>query len=398
MLPPQRCLIRPLHKNLCTASKTIAASLRAPGLFQRHLSSTPRPSAPYVRFDDHQPPASGATSSPWGQYGNYWNRLDRRYKAIFVVFLVSGVYYVAHLEQVPETGRWRFMNTSPEAEAKFGEAARAQIRRELHGDILPHHHPTSRRVRRVVQRILTSNDLGSVKGVGSVSQLVGLRTSGGFGEDIWGPDAESPSSSSTSIGPEKDWDVIVVNNPKIINAMAVPGMVVVFTGILPICGDEPGLSAVLSHEIGHIVARHSAERISSKTVTISILILLNLIGIDFGISKVMNDLMLELPNSRAQEREADYIGIKLMSRACYDPSASPQMFDRLDKEESKISKGSFDFDFLRTHPSSRSRVEYLKQILPEAYAIRASKPECGDLEEKALEFRDAGRGIRDLFV
>jgi hypothetical protein len=126
--------------------------------------------------------------------------------------------------------------------------------------ILDDHHPVSRHVRRVVQRILSSNGLGSVKGMDSELKVIDV-----FSGNTWGRDAERQSSSATRIGPEKDWEVIVVDDPKIVNAMATPGKlilcrtgvwmtepnsvgtVVVFTGILPVCQDEPGLSAVLSH-------------------------------------------------------------------------------------------------------------------------------------------------------
>ncbi|KAF8634312.1 hypothetical protein AX15_000973 [Amanita polypyramis BW_CC] len=215
----------------------------------------------------------------------------------------------------------------------------------------------------------------------------------GSGGEIWDPDTEQRSSSLTNMGSAKEWDVIVVNDPKMVNAMAVPGMIIVFTGILPVCGDEQGLSVVLSHEIAHVVARHAAERISSQTIMISSIILLNLIGVNFDLSRTIEDLMFKLPNSRAQEREADYIGLKLMARGCFDPKAAPKVFDRLDKIESKIGP-KFMFDFLETHPSSKSRVEYLEQLLPEAFAIRASNTECAEMEKKVCRFRNAGHEIR----
>jgi len=128
---------------------------------------------------------------------------------------------------------------------------------------------------------------------------------------------------------------------------------------------------------------------SSRTVAITVLILLDILGIDVTLSRLMHQVLLELPNSRAQEREADYIGIKMMANACYDPGAAPQMFERLRQMESKIAS-KVNLDFLQTHPSSKSRVEYLQRALPEAYAIRANVG-CTD-EETVQGFWDAGRG------
>lgn len=384
-------LSNPSHRHTCQ-NILLPRTLR---LSQRHFSSTTPNFARYVRFDDNNPYSNPKRDQEVNPHRNT-NPWDGRIKIIVVVGVLGGVYYIVHLEQVPETGRWRFMNTSAQFEAKYGEMARAQVRNELREEILPYNHPVSRHVRRVVQRILASNNLGLVKGMSSESHpsLFSPRSAiDGFGGDSWDPDKELRAATAANIGPEREWDVIVVNNPKVMNAMAVPGMTVVFTGILPICQDEQGLAAVISHEIGHIVARHTAERISSQTVVISFLVLMSLIGIDFGLSGIIKDLMLELPNSRTQEREADYIGLTLMAKACFDPKASPEMFERLDKVESKIAT-RVNLDFLQTHPSSKSRVEYLKQALPEAYAVRASNPECGDLEDKLNGFREAGHNIR----
>ncbi|PFH49167.1 hypothetical protein AMATHDRAFT_76345 [Amanita thiersii Skay4041] len=354
----------------------------------RNLTSTiPRP-ARYVRFDDLS--RSTHSNSSWSNYKKW----DGRIKLVVTGGVLGGVYYVVHLEQVPETGRWRFMNTSPQFEAKVGEYARAQARDTLQDGSLPANHPISRHVRRVVQRILTANNLGIVMGTaGPNVQFLSPRSSLNATEDgdLWDPDRElrksSPGPGST-FGPEKEWEVVVVNNPKVINAMVVPGMIVVFTGILPVCKDEPGLAAVVSH-----VARHTAERLSSQTLIFGFFFLMDILGVDFGFSRIVQKLLHELPNSRTQEREADLIGLRLMSRACFDPRASPEMFERLDKIESKLSS-RVNLDFLQTHPSSKSRVQFLEHALPEGYAIRASNPECSDLEHQIHAFQDAAQGIR----
>ncbi|KAG6830085.1 hypothetical protein H0H87_009298, partial [Tephrocybe sp. NHM501043] len=166
-------------------------------------------------------------------------------------------------------------------------------------------------------------------------------------EAAWDPDSTSH---------EKEWDVVVVNAPKIINAMATPGMVVVFTGILPVARDERGLSAVLAHaEIGHVVARHSAEALSSKIILWTLATAASLVlGIDVGATSVVQNYLFELPNSRMHELEADKIGLRLMARACFDPQASVDMFERLTRLEKDEQQTSVDF--FRTHPSGTKRV------------------------------------------
>lgn len=123
------------------------------------------------------------------------------------------------------------------------------------------------------------------------------------------------------------------------------GNVVVFTGILPICRDEDGLAAVLGHgsfhflslpfphvyslpvahaEIGHVVARHNSERYSSMKVLLALSYLLDAAGLDFGVARLLTTFLLDLPNSRTQEREADAIGLRLSAKACFRPDAAPE--------------------------------------------------------------------------
>ncbi|EDR14669.1 uncharacterized protein LACBIDRAFT_305531 [Laccaria bicolor S238N-H82] len=352
-----------------------------PPTYPRTISSTAWRNARYVRF-----------GQPTPQPRNHWDyrQWGPRVQLGAVILVLGTGYYVTHLEQVPQTGRWRFMNTSSKAEAELGEFSRDQTRREMGAQALPLNHPVTRHVRRVVSRILLASNLGTLSGETSFERETGLAGFAGFdafGRDTSHSDVDLGASAhpSETYGPTKEWEVLVVNDRKTVNALAVPGMVVVFTGILPVCQDEEGLAAVVAHEIGHVVARHTAERMSSQTVIWGLLFLLQITGLDYGLFSLFQTFLMELPNSRTQEREADMIGLRLMSRACYDPAASPSMFNRLGKIEAKISK--LNLDFLNTHPSSASRVKYLEEALPEGYSIMAANPECGGMRKQIQAFR-----------
>ncbi|KAJ8514345.1 hypothetical protein ONZ45_g8118 [Pleurotus djamor] len=238
--------------------------------------------------------------------------------------------FASSLEQVPETGRWRFIDVGPELEARLGQASRAEVHAEYRDKILPPNHPLTLHVQGIVQRILTSSNLGMVK---APHQPIFLQPSSqpvSTSEDLWGveEDAYNNAAASTSQDTnrisQRDWEVVVINDQQVVNAAASPGIVFVFTGMLPITQDDSGLAAVLSHEIGHVVARHVPERVSSQKVLFVVASVLELLGLDFGISRLLTTFLLDLPNSRAQEREADVIGLRLMAKACYDPSASPK--------------------------------------------------------------------------
>ncbi|KXN83762.1 Mitochondrial metalloendopeptidase OMA1 [Leucoagaricus sp. SymC.cos] len=349
-----------------------------PPIIIRGLRTTiPKPNSPgpvrYKRFLDQGKTENESFS---------WRRLDPRVK-LGITFLVLGGYYVANLEQVPETGRWRFMILSEKFEAQLGEMVNQQTRRELGNRILPPDHPISVHVRQVASRIIQHSDLGYVRGEPSPHQSFG---------DGWVLEDDFSRSERKPYGRHREWDVIVVNDNKVINAAANPGLIMVFTGILPICQDQQGLAAVLSHEIGHVVARHSFERIVSSFVSTIAVIILAGLGIPLEASDLAQRYLLELPNSRTQELEADLIGLRLLSRACYDPKAVPEMFERLGSIEAKM--GPRRADFFETHPSSERRVQQLKEALPEAYSILAANPECERTKGFFDRFRDRARRIR----
>ena len=134
----------------------------------------------------------------------------------------------------------------------------------------------------------------------------------------------------TGLKDKLKWEVNVVDAP-IVNAMVLPGgKIFVFTGILPVVKDENGLAAVMAHEIGHQVARHSAEKLSKTLVFFMPLVIV--LDAVFGMgqfSSAILQLGFMLPFSRKLESEADYIGLLLMAQACYDPNAAIEMWKRM---------------------------------------------------------------------
>jgi predicted Zn-dependent protease len=84
-------------------------------------------------------------------------------------------------------------------------------------------------------------------------------------------------------------------------------------------------------------------------------------------------LAFELPNGRAQESEADYIGLMMMSQSCYNPQGAISFWSRMVKVEKNAPP-----EFFSTHPSSPHRVARLNEWLPEAEQKR-SQSECGGI-------------------
>jgi metalloendopeptidase OMA1, mitochondrial len=77
-----------------------------------------------------------------------------------------------------------------------------------------------------------------------------------------------------------------------------------------------------------------------------------------GISRVLLNLVMTLPNSRKNESEADYIGLQLATAACFDPRSATGLWQRMGGAEGGGGKkDGVNVDFLSTHPSSGKRVE-----------------------------------------
>jgi len=189
------------------------------------------------------------------------------------------------------------------------------------------------------------------------------------------------------------WEVTVFKDDKTANAFALPGgKIAVYTGIFPMAKTEAGLAAVLGHEVVHALARHGAERMSQgQAASIGVQVLGTAAGIGSGNAAIGQATMAALgagaqvgvllPFSRKHESEADYIGILLAADAGYDPRESVALWERMAR-----SGGGAPTEFMSTHPSNQTRIDQLKQWMPEAMAIYQSKQPVA-----ASEFPPIGR-------
>jgi len=164
------------------------------------------------------------------------------------------------------------------------------------------------------------------------------------------------------------WEFTVIDDVQTVNAFALPGgKVAVYTGILPITRDEAGLAVVLGHEVSHVMARHSAERMSKQlSLQYGAEIFGAALGVNPEVTKTGAALLVNtilLPWDRAQESEADHLGLIYMAKAGYDPRAASEFWQRM----AEASKGrSSPPQFLSTHPSDETRIRQIEAWLPEA--------------------------------
>ena len=168
------------------------------------------------------------------------------------------------------------------------------------------------------------------------------------------------------------WDYILVDNDKVVNAWCMPGgKIAVYTGLLKVTKNIDALSIVMGHEIAHAVARHSIER-ASHAMTINLGTSVADIFLGGAINRTRNtvgrntgldifQLGIMNPFGRKQETEADYLGLIFSSLAGYNIKESVNLWKRMSEKK----KGKEPPIFLSTHPSSKQRIENLKNWISE---------------------------------
>lgn len=165
-----------------------------------------------------------------------------------------------------------------------------------------------------------------------------------------------------------DWQVAVIDDPKTLNAWCMAGgKMAIYTGIitqLSLTDDE--IAQIMGHEIAHALAKHSAERMSTAMASQAVLqIGAVLLGTSASsqmalqAAAVATTVGVQLPNSRAQESEADRIGIELAARAGYDPHAAPKLWAKMLAATGEKGKS----DFLSTHPQNEKRQAALEALI-----------------------------------
>ena len=164
------------------------------------------------------------------------------------------------------------------------------------------------------------------------------------------------------------WEFVLVDDEQTKNAWCMPGGKIAFySGILPIAKNNDGIASIMGHEIAHAVARHSAERgsrsilMDAGTYAFERLVLgTSLNGYSRDLYGQLRQIGLELPFSRNQESEADYLGLIFMSLAGYNTAESYKIWERM--KDSSTGKGPAEF--LSTHPSPDNRIKKLKDWIP----------------------------------
>lgn len=206
---------------------------------------------------------------------------------------------------------------TPEQELELGREAYLKVLAEDRGRILSADDPQTRRVRYIAGKLIRA------VGIEPLQREINLHVR----------------------GYRFDWEVNVVRDPQI-NAFCLPGgKMIVYTGILAIAKNDDQVAAVLGHEVAHALAHHANERVARD---------------EFGHVSFLRGKAYD----RAQESEADHIGLFLMTFAGFNPEEAIRFWQIM---EQHAASGRIP-EFLSDHPSGAQRVHDFQKWVPQAIA------------------------------
>jgi predicted Zn-dependent protease len=188
--------------------------------------------------------------------------------------------------------------------------------------------------------------------------------------------------------PNLKYKVTILNSPAI-NAFALPnGSLYVTRGLIALANDKAELASVLAHEMGHVIADHAAirEDQARQAALIGHVVSDVLSDPQMGALALAKSKYTLAAFSRAQEFEADGIGVGISARAGFDPYGASRFLADMQRNADLKPAGSSDTrppDFLVSHPATPERV---KNAL--ANARQFSSPGTGE--------RDRDQYLADL--
>ena len=261
-------------------------------------------------------------------------------KSLLLLLTLSMALFLGGCAQAPMTERSQFIILSPNEELRLGLEASQQVKKE-NQEKLNTDKELVQRIREIGFNIAVEADYYVKK--------AGL--------------------------PDFEWEFHLIEDDTV-NAFCLPGgKVFVYSGLMEVAHNDAQLATVMGHEIGHAVARHGAERISTSTaIDLGGFIAIGVAGsrsdmststmagisIAYGIGSGLG----KLKHSRVQESEADYIGLMIMAKAGYDPREALNFWENMKAQNEKK-----PLEFLSTHPLPDTRIRDIQNLMPQALEL-----------------------------
>jgi predicted Zn-dependent protease len=220
---------------------------------------------------------------------------------------------------------------SPQQELELGRRAFREVLSdpEKYGRVVPADSEVSRRIRGIAERLIRATEIE--------------------------PLMREMNLSAGGHRYRYEWEVAVLDRNEA-NAFCLPaGKICVFTGILRITRNDDQIATVLGHEMAHALAHHVSERLARREEGQGVFGALQAKAFD-----------------RAQESEADHIGLFLMTFAGYDPEEALRFWERMRQMTQDQQRPP---ELLSDHPSDAHRIADIKKWVPYAQAAKKAYDE-----------------------
>ena len=260
-------------------------------------------------------------------------RLNYRFIIALVVAAVSLIGYFFNTSTNPVTGEKQHVNMSEAQEIALGVQAAPEMEQQYGGE---------------------SQDARATAAVQQVGQQI-------------------VQANALNQKTQYQFHFHLLADDQTINAFALPGGQVFITqGLLKNLTSEAQLAGVLAHEVGHVIARHSAEQVAQSQLTQGLSGAAAIAAYDpnspgssaaRAAAAAMIAKLVSLRFSRNDELQADDFAVKFTPKAGYDPRAMIGVMQMLDKQAS----GSNPPDFMSTHPNPGNRIEELQKDIKQEY-------------------------------
>lgn len=241
------------------------------------------------------------------------------------IAIFSVISYFGSKSFNPVTGEKQYLSMTPHQEVALGLQAAPQMI-EQHGGLYP-----SQREQDVVDRV---------------------------GQALVRANPEIPN--------EWEFEFHLLRDPRTINAFALPGGQCFITyALYSQLQTEGQLAGVLGHEIGHVVARHGAQRMAKGKLTQGLIGAVATASSSQGSAQMaaMIGNLINMKYGRGDELQSDKLGIIFMSKAGYNPSSMIGVMEIL----AKAGGGNGKSEFFSTHPNPENRIGRIQESIKEIY-------------------------------
>lgn len=280
-------------------------------------------------------------SSRWGPKEQR-PRGSANYGRILVALVIAGMALLSYFRSQSHneiTGETQYIGISEEQEVALGLQSAPEMAEQYGG--ASHDAAGRREVERVGRRLLQHSDAGQRA-------------------DVY------------------EFSFTLLADPQTVNAFALPGGPVFITeGLYTRLQTEDQLAGVLGHEIGHVVARHGAQRIAKQQLTQGLTGSLLMATYDpsnpnsqqaAAVAQMIGGL-INMKYGRDEELQSDRLGVRFMAQAGYDPHAMIDVMHILEE----AGGGGNQPEFFSTHPNPENRIAEIEQAIREL----PESPEAG---------------------